>query len=293
MFFGTSTRKEKCKVCGMDVVLDAAAKGMPLLEGGKDPSPLIRGLVEWTKEYDGCRQIMLSPHKRGSIGTALPPMVVRTTATDLIRVGFFDPLRPMLSNQKNCLYTSDFCTSDCLRAYSGKFEEFTRISTVWVPSLTKDEVERYVTSHSEADGDVMAGVYEMVPFDPVADIASTDNKGTAISLDHMFSTVYDSLDVLYAAGGLGPLPGFSLFKERKEYISLKALDKMLGLIATMERRFPSCVCPRQFTEQKKIMVLKWILNDFGYNVERCSKRKTVLAAVEKHELSVISYGPPT
>ena len=284
-------RKVKCKVCGTDIVCNEVTDNLPLLKSDKVPSMIIKDRVEWTKEYDGCCQLLLSPYNWSSIGVDLPPMAVRVETSDLVRIGFADFARPFESNQKNCLYTGDFCNSDCLSNFANKFEEFMRISTVWVPSLTADEIQECLESYSKENGDIIAGAYGMVPFEPIENFVDTGGKGTTISLDHMFSTVFYSLDILYAGGGMGHLPGFSFFEDRKQYISLKALNNMLDIISNMESQFPSYINPKGLTEQNKIRVLKWILHKFGYNIDRCSKRKTVLAAVEKHELSVISFKP--
>ena len=283
--------KEKCKVCGGIIKCNEVIDNRPLLKSDKVPSKVIENLVDWTKDYDGCCQLLLSPYNWSSIGVSLPPMAVRVEAPDLLRIGFSDFVRAFELDRKNSLYTGDFCNSDCLLTYGTKFEEFMRISTVWVPGLTADEIEECLECYSKENGDIIAGAYGMVPFEPIENFAETGDKGTTISLDHTFSTVFYSLDILYAGGGLGHLPGFSFFEDRKQYISLKALNNMLDIISNMESQFPSYINPKVLTEQNKIRVLKWILHKFGYNIDRCSKRRTVLAAVEKHELSVISFKP--
>lgn len=282
------TRKEKCKVCGIDIICKADVSNKPLLKSDKVPSTIIKNLVKWTKEYDGCCQLLLPPYNWDCISFELPLMTVRIEETELLRIGFSD-IRAFGSNQKNCLYTGDFCNNDCLQTYGTKYEEFMRISTVWVPSLTEKEVELCLENHSKVNGDIIASIYGMVPFEPIENFADTGDKGTTISLDHMFSKIIHCIDLLYAGGGMGYMPGFSFFEERKRYISLKALNKMLDLISNMESQFPSYINPKSFTEQNKMKVLKWILHEFGYNIDRSSKRKTILAAIEKHESSVILF----
>ena len=290
LVFGNSESEiEKCKVCGSEIVFDKNTKGYALLKSGKKPTKHISDSVQWMRKYEGQWQIMLFPYEWSSIGVRMPPMIVNITEIDLLKIAFSDPLRSLVSSQQNCLYTTDFCKPECMQQFIDNFHDFIKISTVRIPPLTSEEVEQFALGYSKLDGDYVSDAFDMVPFEPIEDICGYSCVVTTLSLDHMFATIFNSLDILFASGGIGDLPGFSYFIERKNYISLKALDRMLDIISNMKCRFPTFICPKSFTEQNKIKVLKWILHKFGYNVDRCSKRKTVLAAVEKHELSVISF----
>ena len=290
LVFGSSeTELEKCKVCGSDLMFDENTKGYPLLKSAKKPTKHIEDFVQWMREYEGQWQIMLFPYEWSSIGVRMPPMIVEITEADLLRMAFSDPLRCLVWDQENSLYTTDFCGPECIQRFVNNFHNFIKISIVRIPCLTSEEVEEMAHGYSKLDGDYVSDAFDMLPFEAIDDICGHSCAITTISLDHMFAAIFNSLDILFASGGIGDLPGFSYFIERKRYISLKSLDKMLDIINNMKTRFPTYICPKKFTEQNKIKVLKWILNRFGYNVDRSSKRKTVLAAVEKHELSVISF----
>ena len=290
LVFGNSdTEPEKCKVCGSDVTFDENTKGYPLLKSAKKPTKHIEDAVQWMREYEGQWQIMLFPYEWSNIGVRVPPMIVQITEVDLLRMAFSDPLRCLVYDQQNSLYTTDFCKPECMQRFVSNFHSFTKISTVRIPCLTSEEAEEVVMGYSKLEDDYVSNAFDMVPFEAIEDICGHSCTVTTLSLDHMFATILNSLDILFAAGGIGDLQGFSYFIERKRYISLKSLDRMLDIINNMETRFPTYLCPKKFTEQNKVKVLKWILNRFGYYVDRSSKRKTELAAVEKHELSVISF----
>ena len=68
--------KEKCKVCGTIIKYNEVTDNRPLLKSDKVPSKVIENLVDWTKDYDGCCQLLLSPYNWSSIGVSLPPMAV-------------------------------------------------------------------------------------------------------------------------------------------------------------------------------------------------------------------------